>query len=364
MPEISADGRIWRIRLKPGISFSDDAVFKGAKRELTAQDYVYSWKRLLDPRIRSPNVEILGDRLTGARAAMDKAKQAGRFDYDAEIEGLRAIDRYTIELKLTEPDYTLLPYLTGSALAAVAREVIETYGDSSGRAMDHPVGTGAYRLGEWRRGQRIVLEAHTGYRAEYFPTPPAGADAATIALGKSMAGRRLPQIGRIELSIIEAPQPLLPAFDSGALDLLELPFELALKAVDVSGRLLPRYGSQGVTLQRITDLYLGYLMDDPLVGGYTPESGLRCGARSSWPTTLETKSASCVMGKGFPQRSQFRRTSMAMCRGSTCVRRTTPRQGGRCWTSSVIAIATAMACANCRMVAPSYCRWARRGPGA
>ena len=301
MPEISADGRIWRIRLKPGISFSDDAVFKGAKRELTAQDYVYSWKRLLDPRIRSPNVEILGDRLTGARAAMDKAKQAGRFDYDAEIEGLRAIDRYTIELKLTEPDYTLLPYLTGSALAAVAREVIETYGDSSGRAMDHPVGTGAYRLGEWRRGQRIVLEAHTGYRAEYFPTPPAGADAATIALGKSMAGRRLPQIGRIELS---------------------------------------------------------------LVGGYTPESGLRCGARSSWPTTLETKSASCVMGKGFPQRSQFRRTSMAMCRGSTCVRRTTPRQGGRCWTSSVIAIATAMACANCRMVAPSYCRWARRGPGA
>ena len=54
MPEISADGRVWTIRVKPGIHFADDPVFKGAKRELTAQDYVYSWKRLLDPRMRAP----------------------------------------------------------------------------------------------------------------------------------------------------------------------------------------------------------------------------------------------------------------------------------------------------------------------
>src|SRR5207244_1298418 len=122
------------------------------------------------------------------------------------------------------------------------------------------------RLTEWRRGQRIVLEANTGYREEYFPAPPKDADAATRAIAKSMAGKRLPQIGRVELSVIEAPQPLLLAFDSGALDVLELPFELAAKAVDSSGHLLPRYADQGVTLQRVVDLYLGYLffnMADP-----------------------------------------------------------------------------------------------------
>jgi len=50
------------------------------------------------------------------------------------------------------------------------------------------------------------------------------------------------------------------AFNSGALDILELPFELARKAVDASGRLMPAYADEGVTLQRVSDLYLGYLV--------------------------------------------------------------------------------------------------------
>jgi len=141
LPEISADGRSWIIHLTRGIRFADDPAFKGVPRELTAHDYVYSWKRLLDPRVRSPNSDILADRLLGARAAIEKAQQTGRFDYDAELEGLRARDRYTIELTLIDADYTLLPHLTGGALAAVAREVVEAYADSTGRVMDHPVGT-------------------------------------------------------------------------------------------------------------------------------------------------------------------------------------------------------------------------------
>ena len=273
LPEISADGRTWRIRLKPGIRFSDDPAFKGRPRELTADDYVYSWKRLLDPRIRSPNSDIFAERLMGAREAIERAVKSGRFDYDAEIAGLRARDRYTVELTLPEPDYTLLPYLTGGALAAVAREVVEAYGDAGGRVMEHPVGTGPFRLVEWRRAQRIDLEANPGYREEYFPASPPNADAAAIALAKSMAGKRLPRVGRVELSIIEPPQPLLLAFNSGALDIMDLPFELAPKALDSTGRLLPAYLSRGVSMQRVTDLYVGYLyfnMDDPLVGGTAP----------------------------------------------------------------------------------------------
>ena len=209
MPEISADGRTWRIRLKPGIHFSDDRAFKGVQRELIAQDYVYAWKRLLDPRVRSGSAEILAERILGARAAIDKAKHSGRFDYDAEIEGLRATDRYTIELKFPEADYTLLPYLTSPALSAVAREVVETYGDDNGRVMEHPVGTGPYRLIQWRRGQKIVLEANLGYREEYFPAPPKDADPATRALAKAMTGKRLPQIGRVETASLQLSAQVL-----------------------------------------------------------------------------------------------------------------------------------------------------------
>ena len=68
MPEISADGRTWTIRLKPGIYFAADPAFAGKKRELTAHDFVYSWKRVVDPRLHSPNVDLLEGKLLGSTA--------------------------------------------------------------------------------------------------------------------------------------------------------------------------------------------------------------------------------------------------------------------------------------------------------
>ncbi len=120
--------------------------FKGKKRELTADDYVYSFKRLLDPRMRAPFLWFLDGKIVGADDVLAKAKEAGRLDYDAPIEGLKALDRYTLQITLKEPDYVLLGYLTQSTMAAVAREVIEAYGDASGWAMANPVGTGPFRL--------------------------------------------------------------------------------------------------------------------------------------------------------------------------------------------------------------------------
>src|SRR4029453_19289584 len=117
-PEISADGLTWKIRVRKGIYFADDPVFKGVKRELTAHDYVYSLKRLVDPKVRSPNVFILRGKLAGLSEAV--AKAGGKLDYGAEIDGLRALDRYTLQLKFTEPDYTFLPTLTSTQTAAVA----------------------------------------------------------------------------------------------------------------------------------------------------------------------------------------------------------------------------------------------------
>ena len=54
MPEVSEDFRTWTIRLRPGIYFSDDPAFKGRRRELTAEDYVYSLKRFYDPATKAP----------------------------------------------------------------------------------------------------------------------------------------------------------------------------------------------------------------------------------------------------------------------------------------------------------------------
>jgi ABC-type transport system substrate-binding protein len=156
----------------------------------------------------------------------------------------------------------------------VAREVIEKYADPSGRAMHHPVGTGPYRLKEWTPGRRIILEANPGYRDERFPPAPANADAAIKAVADSMKGKRVPQIGRIEIAIIEETNPRLLMFNGGQLDLLDVPGDVAPKMIDAKGNLLPEFATRGIRLERATELgvtFAYFNMEDPVVGGYTPE---------------------------------------------------------------------------------------------
>jgi oligopeptide transport system substrate-binding protein len=270
LPLIEDGGRTWTFHVRPGIHFADDAAFNGKKRELTAADYVYSWKRLLDPRVRSPFSWYLQGKIVGADAVIAAAK-GGKLDYDAPIEGLRALDRYTIRVKLKDPDYILFGYLCSSPMAALAREVIERYGDTNGWTMDHPVGTGPFMLKSWRRGQQIVLEANPNFRDERFPEPSDAADRASFA---GVAGKRLPLVDRIDISIMEESNPRLLAFDSRALDYVDLPSELTDHALDASNRLKPAYTARGVTLQRLTQpavQYAYFNMQDGVVGGYTNE---------------------------------------------------------------------------------------------
>ena len=275
LPEVAADGVTWKIRIRKGVYFADDPAFNGKKRELTANDFVYAFKRLLDPKVRSPNAYLIRGRLAGTVKAMEDAKGPGRLDYDREIEGVRALDRYTLLLKLSEPDYSFLDVLTASQTSAVAREVIEKYGDASGWAMANPVGTGPYKLKEWRRAQRIVLEANPNYREETFPELPANADADARAAYAAMKGKRLPQIGRVEVAVIEESNPRLLAFNSGELDLVDVPRDLVARVLDDKNQLVASYAKQGVMLQRSQEAGLAFFayfnMNDPVVGGYTPE---------------------------------------------------------------------------------------------
>jgi len=259
--------------VKPGIYFADDPAFKGKRRELTAEDYAYSIKRNFDPRVRSPSLFIFEHQLAGLDEALAKARKTNDFDYDAPIEGLQVLDRYTLRFKFRNPYYLFQHWLTSVALGAVAREVILAHQDDSRRAMENPVGTGAYRLKEWIRGQKIVLEANPGYRDEPYPTPSAGSEPGDAAIAKGLAGRRMPFIGRIEIGIIEEAQPRLLLFDGGKLDYEEVPISIADRVL-AGNALRPEYAKRGVTLHREVSpstSYIYFNMDDPVVGGYTPE---------------------------------------------------------------------------------------------
>jgi ABC-type transport system substrate-binding protein len=184
------------------------------------------------------------------------------------MSGLEALDRYTIRIRLVQPTYDLLPNLTTVQSAAVAREVIEAHADGNGWAMQNPAGTGPYRLKEWRRGQKIVLEANPGFRDVRYPDSDDPADRAIVA---RMKGKRLPLIGKVDISVIEESNPRLLAFEKGDVDYMQVPADLVPNVLGPDNTLQPRFAKAGVTLARglqpaIT--YTFFNMDDPVVGGY------------------------------------------------------------------------------------------------
>ena len=273
MPQIADGGRTYTVKVKPGIYFASDSAFKGKRRELTAEDYVYSIKRVFDPKVRSYWLYVFDHRLLGLDEVLDRARKTGRYDYDAKIEGLQTLDRYTLRIRFKDPNYTFVHWLADAALSAVAREVIEAHADASNRVMEHPVGTGPYRLKDWVRGQKIVLEANPDFRDQTYPVPGEGSEPGDASIAKDNAGKKLPIVGRIEISVMEEDQPRLLAFDSGQLDFLQLPRALADNVLE-KGRLRPEYAKRGVRLHRQTEPSLSFVffnMDDPVVGGYTPE---------------------------------------------------------------------------------------------
>jgi len=277
LPEISADSRTFTFRIRPGIFFADDPAFRGSdgrqvRRELVAQDYVYAVKRYYDPRLNAENVYVFENaRVLGLGELRAQARETRTpFDYDRPVEGIRALDRYTFQVRLAVPGPRFhyqfaLPQLTG----AVAREVVEAYGDDIAA---HPVGTGPFKLAGWRRASRIELVRNPQFREQIFEGEPAPDDAQAQAIARELAGRRLPLVDRVEISVITEAQPRWLAFLNGALDLLELPAVFAPVAVP-GGTLAQHLARKGVRMQRAlqADMVMTYFnMDDAVVGGNAP----------------------------------------------------------------------------------------------
>jgi ABC-type transport system substrate-binding protein len=271
MPEVSSDFTVYTVRLRPGIFFTPDPAFKGQARELVAADYVYSIKRIFDPRWKSPaQVSLAEEGIVGLQALRDQALKNKRpFDYSREVPGLKVLDRYTLRFTLEKPRPRFLYALVN--LPAVAFEVVQAYGE---RIMQHPVGTGPFMLTAWERSSRIVLSRNPGFRHMVLEAEPAAGDTLAQTIYQQLQGRKLPMLDRVEVSIIEEDQPRWLAFLNGEHQLIQRVPEAYIDTVFQNGQIAPDMLKRGFQVQRNTqpEIFFAFFnMKHPLVGGYTPE---------------------------------------------------------------------------------------------
>jgi len=266
MPVIKENGKVYIFKIKPGIYFTDDPAFKGQRRELIAEDYVYSVKRILDPKNHSSSYAFIDQKIVGANALVEQAKQTGRFNYDAKIEGVKALDRYTLQFTLTQPDYNFPYILAYSTFGATAREVVDYYKDRLGM---HPVGTGPYMLSKYVPRSKIELVANPDYRGFVWNFKSTGT-AWDNQLVKEMTGKKMPQIGKVNISIIEEEQSRWLAFQSKQLDFDKLTSSSIPKVLDQNNQLKPAMRQKGIRLYPNKEAEITYTMlnmRDPIIGG-------------------------------------------------------------------------------------------------
>lgn len=275
MPRLDKDGVTYTFHLRPGIYFTPDPVFRGKRREVTADDYVYSLKRLYDPVLKSPWLFLFDGKLAGDAALKKK------FDLATAIPGLQAVDRYTLRIRLNEPDPNFLYYLAMPATSVVAREAAQAYGAQLG---NHPIGTGPFMVGEWKRSDKITLLANPGFRDTVFHAGP-DTPAETRGYAAKLEGKRLPLVQRIEVKVMEEYQSRVLGFLNGEFDYIEQvpesmrdmvladspgPAKAQGQAPVLKGELAKR-GMELAPFPVLQTYYMWMNMDDPVIGGYGKE---------------------------------------------------------------------------------------------
>jgi oligopeptide transport system substrate-binding protein len=276
MPKFSADKKTVTIRLKHGIMFQDDPCFKatsGKGREMKAEDFIYEIKRLALPGIDSQGFWIFDGKMVGFNAFHDKL---GKLTNQSEIknamasesiEGAKALDDYTLQLKFLKPYPQLQYVLAMSFTSPVPHEAIDAYQDEKGNLTDHAVGTGPFVLAMWNRSREIRLERNPHFHTDFYPTQ--GSEEYRAKGSLADAGKLLPFLDRIDINIVKEQQPQWLSFMKGSQDMITIPKDNFPQAIVNQVNLSPEMSAKGVRLDiesGVRFYYISFNMLDAILG--------------------------------------------------------------------------------------------------
>lgn len=266
MPQVSDGGLTYTFKIRKGARFSDHPAFpEGKGREVTAQDFIYSFLRLADPKLNAPTFWIFDGHIKGLNAWRAQQAANEKTDFLKVPEGFRALDDHTLKITLTSKYPQLLFVLAMQMASVVAREVVEAEGKNF---VNTPVGTGAYKLVSWSRNSKIVYEKNPNYHGDVYPSEGEKGDAEKGLLAD--AGKALPFVNKVELFVYVEESPRWLNFLSGATDVIPLvPKDYYASAIDThTGQILPELGKKGITHQEYSEedvTYIAFNTEDPVI---------------------------------------------------------------------------------------------------
>jgi ABC-type transport system substrate-binding protein len=255
MPTVSADQLVYTFKIRQGVMFHDNPCFPNNKgRELTAHDFIYSLKRLADPKLQAKGFWLIDNKLKGLDQWRKKQAEATVTDYQEEIEGIKALDKYTLQFTLTRPYPQFLYALAMSPCYVVAHEAVTHYGEEF---LNHPVGTGPFMLeGFTTQDSKLVYHKNPTFRDKYFPHEAAEEYKHMLAY----AGKKLPLVDKIVTYILPEEQPRWLKFKKGDIDLIDLSRDQRAAKVVQDKHLLPEVQKKGVQLLYVPELGTSYII--------------------------------------------------------------------------------------------------------
>lgn len=262
-PEISKDGQTVKIKIKPGVKFHDSEVFPNGKgRDVLAQDFVFSWKRLADPRLKGEGFWVFDGKIKGLNDWRERLAK-GRGKFEDPVTGLETPDEHTLIIHLTFPFYLLNYMLAMPYTSVVPHEAVEKYGEEF---MNHPVGTGPFRFESWVRGSKVVLVKNPTWHGGNYPTEGEPGDRERGLLAD--AGKPLPFVDKLIFHEIPEEQTRWLNVMKGLLDFMAIPKDSFPTAIE-NGKLKPALEAKGFQLwvyPWLEVVYSGFNMTDPILG--------------------------------------------------------------------------------------------------
>jgi oligopeptide transport system substrate-binding protein len=226
--QISPDGLLYTFHLRNDVYFHNDPLFAdGIGRKAVAADFVYSFGRLIDPKVASSGSWIFSDKVESKRSFI-------------------ALNDTTFQIKLRQPFPPLLTLLTAQYASVVPHEVVDFYGKDF---RNHPVGTGPFKFKYWKEGEVMAFLKNEKYWE------------------KDKDGSHLPHLDAIHATFISDKQTAFMEFVTGKIDFLnDIDGSYRDDILTKSGKVTQKYKGKFIlnSAPYLNTMYLGMLVDSSL----------------------------------------------------------------------------------------------------